>query len=188
VAELSDPASGVAHVTWATRVPPTFLPDHVDGRYLFEQATARYKAIQQGRTPDPPRSLGDIVMVEPVRAARDRGALHSVPLFTQLTEHGAIWPDGTETLEDAIIWCTGFQPNLAHLAPLGITAPAPGTAPTPGSETRSVQDPMVWLVGYGNWTGYASATLIGVGRSARATVAEITAALTPTDQRPAPGS
>ena len=42
VAELSE----VANVTWATREPPTFLPDEVDGRYLFEQATARYKAIK----------------------------------------------------------------------------------------------------------------------------------------------
>ena len=31
----------------------------------------------------------------------------------------------------------------------------------------------LWLVGYGEWTGYASATLIGVGRSARATVEQI---------------
>jgi hypothetical protein len=28
-------------------------------------------------------------------------------------------------------------------------------------------------VGYGDWTGYASATLVGVGRAARATVEEI---------------
>jgi putative flavoprotein involved in K+ transport len=31
----------------------------------------------------------------------------------------------------------------------------------------------LWLVGYGDWTGYASATLVGVGRSARSTVEEI---------------
>ncbi|MDZ7650903.1 MAG: hypothetical protein U5K54_29300 [Cytophagales bacterium] len=33
--------------------------------------------------------------------------------------------------------------------------------------------PGLWLVGYGNWTGFASATLIGVGRSAKRTVDEI---------------
>jgi hypothetical protein len=33
------------------------------------------------------------------------------------------------------------------------------------------------LVGYGEWTGFASATLIGVGRSARATVDELSAFL-----------
>jgi hypothetical protein len=31
----------------------------------------------------------------------------------------------------------------------------------------------LWLVGYGDWTGYASATLVGVGRTARSTVEEI---------------
>jgi hypothetical protein len=40
---------------------------------------------------------------------------------------------------------------------------------------------MLWLVGYGNWTGFASATLIGVGRSARATVEQIAAALQPAE-------
>jgi hypothetical protein len=43
--------------------------------------------------------------------------------------------------------------------------------------TRSVREPRLWLVGYGDWTGYASATLIGVGRTARATVDEIVGAL-----------
>ena len=33
------------------------------------------------------------------------------------------------------------------------------------------------LVGYGEWTGFASATLIGVGRSARATVDEVVSVL-----------
>ena len=41
---------------------------------------------------------------------------------------------------------------------------------------------MLWLVGYGNWTGFASATLIGVGRSARATVDQIAAALRPAER------
>jgi hypothetical protein len=36
---------------------------------------------------------------------------------------------------------------------------------------------MLWLLGYGEWTGFASATLIGVGRTARAAVDEITTAL-----------
>jgi putative flavoprotein involved in K+ transport len=42
---------------------------------------------------------------------------------------------------------------------------------------RSVREPRLWLVGYGDWTGYASATLIGVGRGARMTVEELARAL-----------
>lgn len=39
----------------------------------------------------------------------------------------------------------------------------------------------VWLVGHGNRTGYASTTLIGVGRSARATIQEIRSVVLPVE-------
>lgn len=34
-------------------------------------------------------------------------------------------------------------------------------------------EPRLWLVGYGDWTGLASATLIGVTRTARNVVKEV---------------
>jgi putative flavoprotein involved in K+ transport len=125
-------------------------------------------------TAAPSRTLGDIVMVEPIRAARDRGALKAVPLFTGFTEDGVIWPDGRRTREDAVILATGFRPGLEHLSPLGVAEP---NARVRVGGTRSLREPRLWLVGYGEWTGYASATLIGVGRTARATVDEIAHAL-----------
>jgi cation diffusion facilitator CzcD-associated flavoprotein CzcO len=173
VAELTEPESGVERVTWATLDPPHFLPDEIDGRYLFEQATAIYNARKEGRTPPPPRSLGDIVMVAPVRAARDRGVLKALRMFRSTTKNGVVWPDGTSSEEDAIIWATGYNPALDHLAPLGIITSEHRVDVAGSAGTRSTLQPNVWLVGYGNWTGYASATLIGVGRSARATVQEI---------------
>lgn len=174
VAELS----GVAEVTWATLAPPTFLPDEIDGRYLFEQATARYRALQEGRTPDPPRSLGDIVAVAPVREARAHGALNAVPMFKEFTSDGVRWADGREERVDAVIFATGFRAALGHLEPMGVVGANGRVEIQPdGSRARSVAQPMLWLVGYGEWTGFASATLIGVGRSARAVVDEIQAAL-----------
>jgi cation diffusion facilitator CzcD-associated flavoprotein CzcO len=174
LAELSE----TAHVTWATREPPRFLPDDVDGRYLFEQATARYRALQEGRTPDPTRSRGDIVMVPPVRAARERGVLRAEPMFARFTADGVVWPDGREERVDAVIFATGFRPALGHLAPLGVLdAEGRVEVARDGSGTRAVREPMLWLLGYGEWTGFASATLIGVGRTARAAVDEISAAL-----------
>jgi hypothetical protein len=53
----------------------------------------------------------------------------------------------------------------------------------PGSTTRVAADHPLWLVGYGEWTGFASATLIGVGRAARATVDEIASVLNPSADR-----
>jgi hypothetical protein len=113
-------------------------------------------------------------MVEPVREARDRGALASVRPFTSFTETGVVWPDGREEAVDAVIWCTGFRPALGHLDPLGVVEPG-GRVLVAG--TRAVKEPRLWLVGYGDWTGFASATLIAVGRTARATVREISPAI-----------
>jgi Predicted flavoprotein involved in K+ transport len=179
VAELTEPGSGVGRVTWSTLQPPSFLPDEIDGRYLFEQATARYRAQQEGRTPDPPRSLGDIVMVPPVKAARNSGRLIAIPMFSSLTTSGVKWPDGTQSEEDVIVWATGYRPALGHLSALGLTNEKGRVDVGGAAGTRSVVEPNLWLVGYGDWTGFASATLIGVGRSARSTVEEVQTALEP---------
>jgi cation diffusion facilitator CzcD-associated flavoprotein CzcO len=168
-----------ATVTWATRSPPTFLPDDVDGRYLFSEETVRYRAMLASGAPVPRQTLGDIVMVEPVRRARDHGALVAQPMFTRFTDNGVEWPNGSRTPADAIIFGTGFKPALSHLSGLGVTEPN-GRIIVRG--TRSVRDPALWLVGYGDWTGYASSTLIGVGRTARATVEEIMRLLSAADQ------
>ena len=61
------------------------------------------------------------------------------------------------------VFCTGFKPALSHLKNLGIIN-EDGKADTVGTKAKKVDG--LWLVGYGNWTGFASATLIGVGRSA----------------------
>jgi len=41
----------------------------------------------------------------------------------------------------------------------------------------STEVPGLWLIGYGNWTGYASATIYGVGKTAREAAKEITSYL-----------
>lgn len=166
-AQILAELSAITDVTWTTLTPPRFLPDDIDGRVLFEQATARYRAIQAAEAPPPPRSLGDIVMVPSVREARDRGVLVAHPMFTAFTEHGVVWSDGRESVADAVILATGFVPALSHLAPLGVLNDEGRVALEGG---RSIVEPRLWLVGYGEWTGFASATLIGVGRSARAVV------------------
>lgn len=162
---------------WVTLEEPQFLPDDVDGRVLFDRASEQYRALTQGTDggkPKPADLLGHIVMVAPVREARDRDALHSRRPFERFTKTGVVWQDGSKTDVDAVIWCTGFRPALEHLRPLGIVNEK-GRVDVVGS--RSVKEPNLWLIGYGNWTGFASATLVGVGRSARAAVQEISAAL-----------
>ncbi|MFI9119700.1 ArsO family NAD(P)H-dependent flavin-containing monooxygenase [Streptomyces bikiniensis] len=152
-------------LTWVTLREPRYLADDIDGRALFDHATARRRALDEGRTDTGGvASLGDIVAVPPVRAARDAGLLKPQPMFTRLTKTGVRWPDGTTTDADAVIWCTGFRPALSPLAPLGLRGPR-GHIPTTG--TQAADEPRLHLLGYGDWTGPASATLIGVGRPAR---------------------
>jgi putative flavoprotein involved in K+ transport len=165
--------SKVTDTIWVTQKEPRFLPDHIDGRFLFDVASQMYEAQKAGKQFKPP-SLGDIVMVESVKDARDRQVLKSVRPFDHFTEDSIVWSDGREEKIDVVIFCTGFKPGLSHLKSLDIVN-ADGKADTSGTKSKKVDG--LWLVGYGNWTGFASATLIGVGRSAKKTVEEITAYL-----------
>lgn len=169
-AQLVADISTEAATTWVTTHPPQFLPDDVDGRVLFQLATARATAIAAGQPdPDGIADLGDVVMVPEVRAARDRGVLQAQPMFDRLTADGVAW-GSRHHHADAIVWATGFRPALAHLRPLKIRE-HDGTIAMAG--TRAAKEPRLHLLGYGDWTGPGSATILGVGRTAKAVVSEL---------------
>lgn len=170
-AQIMAEVSLVADATWVTTTEPLFLPDDVDGRVLFQRATDRWKAQLEGRAVDAPiGGLGDIVAIPSVRAARARGALNSCRPFIALNREGVTWSDGKDEPIDAIIWCTGFRPALDHLRPLGVVE-ADGRVAV--ENNRSKRQPRLWLMGYGDWTGAASATIVGVTRTARDMVTRI---------------
>ncbi|MBB4931490.1 putative flavoprotein involved in K+ transport [Lipingzhangella halophila] len=169
-AQILAEVSQWAETTWVTRRPPRLLPEDVDGRALFDIATRQAAARREGLHDRGTADLGDIVQTPPVRAARDRGVLRAEPMFDRLTPHGAEWPDDRFREFDAVIWCTGFRPVLDHLSPLGVADEA-GRVTTDGTRCRT--EPRLHLLGYGNWTGFASATLIGAGRTAKAAVGQI---------------
>lgn len=172
-AQIQAEVSRVANSTWVTQTPPEFLPDDVDGRVLFQRATAMHRGevVTGGGL-----GFANIVMVPPVRDARDRGVLRSVRPFVRMTRDGVVWSDGSEGSIDAIIWCTGFRAALSYLADLGIVASDGRVAVT--AQGQSIAEPRLWLHGFGDWTGFASATLIGCGRMARDTVRAIAGELT----------
>ena len=173
-AQILAEVSQVAETTWVTLRPPRFLPADIDGPDLFAIATQRRRRLDAGTLDTGGvMGFGDIVMVPSVREARERGVLHAEPMFDRLVPNGVAW--GDRVLEvDAVIWCTGFRPALSHLARLGLRN-AEGHIATHG--TQAVDEPRLHLLGYGDWTGPASATLIGVGRPARDAVASISALL-----------
>ena len=172
-AQILAEVSTVASTAWVTARPPRYLPDDVDGRALFTAASERVRALAEGREHAGVGGLGDIVMVASVKGARERGVLVAEPMFDRITTQGIAWEDGREWAADAVIWCTGFRAALRHLAPLGVHDRSGQVAVGGPAGTQSLEEPRLYLVGYGDWTGPASATMIGVGRSARDTAAHI---------------
>ena len=174
-AQLLAELSHVAHTTWVTPRPPRFLPDDVDGRALFAVATARRRALDAGL---PTRAVSPVSATWSwsLRCGRPATVAFWSPgrCSSGSPPAGVVWPDGTSQPADVVLWCTGFRPDLGHLAPLGLRGPD-GHIATAG--TRAVLEPRVHLLGYGDWTGPGSATLIGVGRTAREAVNEIGARL-----------
>lgn len=154
-AQIMAEVAPVARALWVTTQNPRFLPDDVDGRVLFERAVARMKT---GPSDTPVGGIGDIVMVPPVKAARERGDLNSVRAFERMTAQGVVWPDGSEMAVDAVIWCTGFRPALHYLAQLNVVG-TDGKVALFGQQ--SVAEPRLWFAGYGDWSGPGSATLMG---------------------------
>lgn len=175
VAEIAPVVRGVR---WVTRSRPRFLPPEVDGEMLFELASARHRSHGDGPLNGVEYGVDDlsaIVMVDAVRAARDNGALVAHRPFTRIAERSLVWEDqGVEWPVDTIIWATGFRPALRHLRGTGLVA---GDGTVAVDEGTALGEPRLHFVGYGQWTGSASATLVGVGQHAKRTVARIVASL-----------
>ncbi|MFI9326938.1 NAD(P)-binding domain-containing protein [Kitasatospora sp. NPDC052868] len=160
---LSEVAA-VGETVWVTRSEPVyhegpFTPEY--GRAVVAKVEER---VRQGL---PVRSVVSVTGLGPsvaYRRAEELGALHRRPMFDRLTEHGVAW-GGVELPVDAIVWATGFRPEVGHLAPLGLRSPGGGIALT---GTRASSDPRVHLVGYG-----PSASTIGANRAGRAAVADL---------------
>ena len=129
-----------------TQRQPRFLPDDVNGHRLFEIASERRRARNVA-------GLGDIVMVGSVREARDRGILHARDMFIHLHARGVRFKDGPRLDVDTGIWRTASgQRSTTSLRE------ADGLIATDG-ETQALKGRRLHLMGYGDWTASASATV-----------------------------
>ncbi|WP_280697605.1 NAD(P)-binding domain-containing protein [Kitasatospora sp. GP82] len=151
----------VAETVWVTRTPPVYH----DGPFTPEVGRAVVAKVEERvRQGLPVRSVVSVTGLGPsvaYRRAEELGALDRRPMFDRLTEHGIAWGD-RELTADAIVWATGFRPEIAHLAPLGLRSPGGGIR-TDG--TQAAADPRVHLVGYG-----PSASTVGANRAGRSAV------------------
>ncbi|HYD51532.1 MAG TPA: FAD-dependent oxidoreductase [Gemmatimonadaceae bacterium] len=170
--QLLDEISRVTTTTWVTRRPPEFREgpfDEAAGRAAVALVEDR---VRRGLPPRSVVSVTGLPVTPAIVAMRARGVLHRLPMFSDITEEGVRWPDGTVLRCDVILWCTGFRSSLDHLAPLMLREPDGGIVMTGRLATQVAREPRVHLVGYG-----PSASTIGANRAGRAAADELVAAL-----------
>ncbi|WP_280234957.1 NAD(P)-binding domain-containing protein [Nocardia cyriacigeorgica] len=170
--QLLDEISQVTTTTWVTRTEPRFreTPFREDeGRQAVAIVEDR---VRRGLPPGSVVSVTGLPLDDRLRAARDRGALHRLPMFDHIEPEGVRWADGTFQPAQVILWATGFRSALDHLAPLRLRGPGGGITMTGRLATQVAVDPRIHLIGYG-----PSASTIGANRAGRAAAAELTAYL-----------
>ena len=166
--QLLDEVSRVTSTTWVTRRPPEFRTgpfDEAAGRAAVAMVEDR---VRRGLPPASVVSVTGLPATPAVEAMRARGVLNRLPMFSEITEEGVRWPDGTELRADVILWNTGFRSSLDHLAPLMLREEGGGITMTGRLATQVARDPRIHLVGYG-----PSASTIGANRAGRAAAQEL---------------
>lgn len=170
--QLLDEVSRVTDTLWVTRREPEFR----EGPFDAEAGRAAVARVEERvRAGLPPRSVVSVTglpVTPAVEAMRARGVLARRPMFSEITETGVRWDDGSEETVDVILWCTGFRSSLDHLAPLMLREPEGGITMGGRLATRVEKDPRIHLVGYG-----PSASTIGANRAGGAAARELTSYL-----------
>ncbi|MCZ0733241.1 NAD(P)-binding domain-containing protein [Phreatobacter sp. AB_2022a] len=167
--QLLDEISQVTSTTWVTRRPPHFRDRPFtaeDGRAAVARVEER---VRRGLPPGSIVSATGIFLTPALAAARARGALERLPMFSAITEDGVVWEDGRRQKADVILWCTGFRSSLDHLGPLQLREPGGGIVMTGRLATAVAKDRRIHLVGYG-----PSASTIGANRAGGAAARELT--------------
>jgi thioredoxin reductase len=150
---------GVATTTWVTRRPPEFTERPFDAEWGREVERTVGERVRRGLNPTSVVAATGLPLTEEYRRGIESGVLVAREMFTEITETGVRFADGSFVRADTILWATGFRASLDHLAPLGLREPGGGIAV---DGTTVVKDPRVQLVGFG-----PSASTLGANRAGR---------------------
>ncbi|WP_349899848.1 NAD(P)-binding domain-containing protein [Parafrigoribacterium soli] len=165
--ELENVAS---ELTWVSRRPVEFLNE---GELNLEAGAAAVamqdEAARAGRALPSIVSGTGVPRTRRIQSAIERGLLDAKPMFSSIETDGVRWADGTFQHADAILWSTGFRPELRHLAPLRLREKAGGVTVGQGS---SWKDPRIFFAGYG-----PQASTIGANRAGRQIARHVVAQL-----------
>jgi cation diffusion facilitator CzcD-associated flavoprotein CzcO len=163
-------------LSWVTRRPIEFL----DEQELNIEAGVNAVALQDAAAREG-RALPSIVSTTGVprsrriQAAIDRGLLQAQPMFSSIEPEGVRFADGRFQHADAIIWATGFRPELRHLAPLKLREKEGGIGVGAGAAWRNAR---VFFAGYG-----PTASTIGANRAGRTIARQVVATLSSLDRQ-----
>jgi cation diffusion facilitator CzcD-associated flavoprotein CzcO len=154
----------VAHTIWVTRRPPVWREGDFTPEVGREVVAMVEERVRQGLPPTSVVSVTGLKLRPQEEDARRLGAYERRPMFARIEPDGVRWTasdSGAGTFEpaDVILWATGFQPAVEHLAPLHLRSERGGIQL---DGTTAVADPRVQLVGYG-----PSASTIGANRAGR---------------------
>jgi cation diffusion facilitator CzcD-associated flavoprotein CzcO len=162
--------AAAAELTWVSRRNVDFLDDTELNMEAGTAAVAMQdEAARAGRALPSIVSGTGIPRTRRIQAGIERGLLHPKQMFARIEPDGVRWADGTFRAADAIVWATGFRPELRHLAPLKLREKAGGIVVAAGS---SWKDPRVFFAGYG-----PQASTIGANRAGRLIARQVVATL-----------
>lgn len=158
------------HLTWVSRRNVDFLEgDELNMEAGTEAVAKQDEAARAGRALPSIVSGTGIPRTRKVQAGIDRGLLEPKQMFSSIEPDGVRWSNGYFEPADAIIWATGFRPELRHLAPLKLREKEGGVVVAAAS---SWKDPRVFFAGYG-----PQASTIGANRSGRLIARQVVATL-----------
>jgi hypothetical protein len=163
--QLLEEISHVAETFWMTRREPEWIDTDFDIPARVAAIAGVEERVRKGLPPGSVISVTGMRWSPWARRAQERGVLTRLPMFTRIEQDGVRMPDGSFLAADVILWATGFRPALDHLAPLKLRTPEGGFRV---GDSRSLDDPRVFFIGYG-----PSASTVGANRAGRAVVAAI---------------
>nr|WP_227497313.1 NAD(P)-binding domain-containing protein [Planctomonas psychrotolerans] len=154
-----------ARTLWSTRRPVSFSEQtDLDLESAVRAVAQQDAAARAGKVLPSIVSGTGIPKTRRVRDAIDRGLLESRGRIARFEGNSVVWASGgvgggdTDEI-DAILWATGFRPEVRHLAALGLRESTGGISVVDGVAER---DPRVFFAGYG-----PQASTIGANRAGR---------------------
>jgi putative flavoprotein involved in K+ transport len=157
--QIAHELAAVAAVTLASRENVRFFPQRMFGidfhAWVHWSGLAHTRWLSDKGTP----VLDDGRYKRALQAGRYRQR----SMFQQVESDAVIWADGSREPIDALLFATGFRPNLTFLADLPVQDRQGQVLQRNG---RASQVPGLFFVGLPRQRNFASATLRGVGPDA----------------------